>query len=152
MKQASTIRWESVYQSLNQKGHTLIPSILSSDECVQLSDLYPKAELYRSTINMQRYRFGKGEYKYFNYPLPPAIQELRTTFYPWLASLANTWMQCLSIDTSFPSNHDALILQCQAKAQNRPTPLILRYEAGGVNTLHQDLYGDVYFPFQLVIV
>ena len=152
MKQASTIRWDSVYQSLNEKGYALMPSILSSDECVQLSGLYIKAALYRNTIDMQRYRFGRGEYKYFNYPLPPAIQEMRTTFYPGLASLANTWMQCLSIDTRFPSNHDDLILQCQANTQNRPTPLILRYEVGGFNTLHQDLYGEVYFPFQLVIV
>lgn len=100
---------------------------------------------------MQRYRFGKGEYKYFNYPLPPLVQRLREELYGPLAMLANDWMQKLSLAETFPVAHAELVARCQAKNQLRPTPLILRYEAGGYNTLHQDLYGEVYFPLQVVI-
>ena len=101
---------------------------------------------------MQRYRFGKGEYKYFNYPLPALIESLRKKFYEQLAPLANQWMQQLSIDIKYPAKHTELIEICQSKKQLRPTPLILRYSQGGFNTLHQDLYGEVYFPFQIVFV
>ncbi|CAN5511360.1 2OG-Fe(II) oxygenase [soil metagenome] len=152
MKDISTIPWKSVYQSLDDKGYTLLPSLLSNEECDHLSDQYPKSELYRSTINMERYRFGKGEYKYFTYPLPALLQNIRTSLYPGLAILGNDWMARLGIDTKFPLTQEELINECHIKGQIRPTPLILRYEATGFNTLHQDLYGDVYFPFQVVIV
>jgi uncharacterized protein len=101
---------------------------------------------------MQRYRFGQGEYKYFNYPLPPLIQALRTDFYESLAPLANKWMEVLGIEKYYPLKHEMFLVECKAVNQRRATPLILRYEEGGYNTLHQDLYGDVYFPFQVVIV
>lgn len=101
---------------------------------------------------MKRYRFGEGEYKYFQYPLPPPIQNLREELYTPLSTLANEWMKLLDIDKQFPTTHAALIEQCHQHHQTRPTPLILRYTSGGFNTLHQDLYGDVYFPFQAVIV
>jgi hypothetical protein len=101
---------------------------------------------------MQRYRFGKGEYKYFSYPLPPVIQSLREILYSPLATIANNWMQKLNLDIQFPSRHNDLLQTCKAKHQTRPTPLILRYEHGGFNTLHQDLYGEVYFPFQVVLL
>ncbi len=109
-------------------------------------------KLYRGTINMQRYRFGKGEYKYFSYPLPDLLQKIRESLYPPLALLANDWMKRLAINTVFPPQHTELIKQCHTKGQRRPTPLILRYETDGFNTLHQDLYGEVYFPFQIVFV
>ena len=101
---------------------------------------------------MQQYRFGKGVYKYFKYPLPPVLQQLRESFYSPLVSLANEWMNRLGITTTFPQRHEELIRQCITKGQSRPTPLILCYEAGGFNTLHQDLYGEIYFPFQIVFV
>ncbi len=144
------ISWQPIYQSLDEKGYAIIPQFLSIEECQDFSDQYNNSSLYRSTINMQRYRFGKGEYKYFSYPLPENIQTIRENLYVPLAMLANNWMSRLSIDTQFPLNHYELIEQCINKNQLRPTPLILRYETGGFNTLHQDLYGDVYFPFQVV--
>ena len=126
--------------------------MLSPDECAHVRGFYDDGELFRSVINMQRYRFGKGEYKYFSYPLPPIIQALREQIYPQLVPLANAWMKYLNIDHVYPANHAELIALCRAKNQSRPTPLILKYEPGGFNTLHQDLYGDVYFPFQIVLV
>lgn len=147
-----TIHWGDKHQTLNEKGYAILPDLLSRDECENLIGMYNESSRYRSVINMQRYRFGKGEYKYFNYPLPPVIQSLRANLYEGLAPLANEWMQKLSIDIQYPAHHADFINQCHAKNQNRPTPLILQYEAGGFNTLHQDLYGEVYFPFQIVFV
>ena len=101
---------------------------------------------------MQRYRFGMGAYKYFNYPLPVIVQTLRENMYGPLSNMANEWMQQLSLDTFFPNEHRQLIDNCNKHDQSRPTPLILRYEVGGYNTLHQDLYGEIYFPFQVVFI
>ncbi len=144
--------WLPIGKSLNNKGYALMNNALSKEECEQLIKLYPNPELFRSVINMQRYHFGKGEYKYFSYPLPSLIQKLREELYKPLSIIANQWMQLLSIDKVFPENHSELISQCHAHQQSRPTPLILRYEPGGYNTLHQDLYGEIYFPFQIVFV
>lgn len=144
------INQTEVYKSLNEKGYSLINDVLSPQECLQLTSLYNDAARYRSIINMQRYRFGIGEYKYFNYPLPSAIQLLREKFYAFLAPLANQWMLKLSLPDNFPADHADLIQRCINAKQIRPTALMLRYEKGGYNTLHQDLYGDVYFPFQVV--
>jgi uncharacterized protein len=144
--------WASIETSLNCKGYSKLNNVLSEEECEFLTKLYPNSELFRSVINMQRYRFGKGEYKYFNYPLPSIIQKLREEFYQPLSKIANRWMHELSIEKKFPDTHPELINQCQTHQQRRPTPLILRYEAGGYNTLHQDLYGEIYFPFQIVFV
>ncbi len=138
--------------ALNEKGYATIPGILSGKECMNLSDLYKDPRLYRSIIDMKRYRFGQGEYKYFCYPLPGIIQSLREHFYSPLSKIANEWMQKLDTQINFPEHHQDLLKQCNDKAQHRPTPLILRYEAGGFNTLHQDLYGEIYFPFQIVFV
>ena len=101
---------------------------------------------------MQRYRFGMGEYKYFSYPLSPLIESLRRTFYPALVAIANDWMEKLNSDIRYPEDLDEFLSRCHSAGQRRPTPLILRYEAGGYNTLHQDLYGEVYFPFQAVVM
>jgi uncharacterized protein len=147
-----TIDWVSVESSVNNKGYSLLPNMLLKKECEQLIRLYDDSKLFRSVINMQRYRFGKGEYKYLSYPLPTIIQQLREELYKPLLKIANEWMQQLSIDKKFPATHQELIAQCHEHQQPRPTPLILRYEAGGFNTLHQDLYGEIYFPFQIVFV
>ena len=148
--ETETIEWQSIYQSLDERGYAVIPGFLSKQICLQLMQGYNESFLYRSTINMKRYRFGEGEYKYFNYPLPPLIQQLREEFYVPLSFIANQWNEKLSLPEKFPDSHYKLIEQCKLKNQNRPTPLILQYQTGGFNTLHQDLYGDVYFPFQVV--
>lgn len=152
MKDISNMNWTTLIDSLNTKGYAIIPNVLSAEECRHLSGLYDDEYLYRSIINMQRYRFGRGEYKYFNYPLPPTIQSLREVLYSPLAALANDWMQKLGTEIKFPSSHAELLKECRQGQQIRPTPLILRYESGGFNTLHQDLYGEIYFPFQVVFV
>jgi uncharacterized protein len=152
MKSLSTIDWKGGSESLNEKGYHIVKNVLTREECEKLCSLYEQPGLYRSTIDMKRYRFGLGEYKYFNYPLPASIQFLRESIYPQLSEIANEWMSKLGIDISYPSEHSELLERCKAKNQMRPTPLILRYERGGFNTLHQDLYGDVYFPFQVLFV
>ena len=145
-----TIEWQSIYQSLDERGYAIIPDFLSKEICLKLAQDYSEPSLYRSTINMKRYRFGEGEYKYFSYPLPPQIQLLREELYSPLSIIANQWNEKLSLTEKYPDKHALLIEQCKLKNQNRPTPLILQYHTGGFNTLHQDLYGDVYFPFQVV--
>jgi uncharacterized protein len=147
-----SINWALVKNSLDEKGHAVIPGLLSGQECQSLSGLYCDPTLYRNVINMKRYRFGEGEYKYFNYPLPSAVQTLRQELYSPLSEIANAWMSQLSIETRFPEKHSELLNQCKVHNQERPTPLILRYTTGGYNTLHQDLYGQIYFPFQVVLM
>lgn len=146
------MNWNDIYDSLNTSGYAVIPSVLSRGECLHIKGFYEDKELFRSVISMQRYRFGKGEYKYFNYPLPPVIQVLREDFYQPLSVLANTWMQKLGIENHYPNQHQEMLRLCRQHHQHRPTPLILQYCEGGYNTLHQDIYGDVYFPFQVVLV
>lgn len=150
MKTSSSLDWNTIYDSLNTKGYAHLPAVLSIAECEELQKMYSDPSLYRNVINMQRYRFGKGEYKYFNYPLPEKLQAIRESFYEPLSILANSWMSQLGIPISYPKKHKELINHCHEQHQLRPTPLILRYETGGYNTLHQDLYGEVYFPFQIV--
>ena len=145
------MNWKEIYDSLNTKGFAKLPNVLSTEECTQLIGLYGQP-LYRSTVNMQRYRFGQGEYKYFSYPLPEWIQQHRSELYPSLASLANQWMNILGIDMHYPASHEEFIASCHRKNQLHPTPLLLRYQKGGFNTLHQDLYGEIYFPFQVVFI
>src|ERR1700744_4255487 len=143
--------WNKISSRLNENGYALISNILTAVECESLINEYDNSGLYRKTINMERYRFGQGEYKYFNYPLPNIIQQVRQNVYPYLASIANSWMRVLSINKHFPDNLDELLEQCHIHQQTRPTPLILKYGKGGYNTLHQDLYGEIYFPMQLVL-
>lgn len=150
MKTLNDIDWGKTTNTLNAQGYAILPALLTSPECKSIITLYDNPTLYRSIINMQRYRFGKGEYKYFNYPLPEILTTLRETLYKPLAKVANIWMNLLHISDSYPEDHYMFIQQCHAKNQLRPTPLILKYEAGGFNTLHQDLYGEVYFPFQVI--
>jgi len=143
---------DEIIEQLSSKGFAILPSVLSEMECNSLIHQYDNPAIYRSVINMQRYRFGRGEYKYYRYPLPDLVQELRNSFYAPLANVANKWMQALNVKVSFPSSHSAFIKKCHANNQLRPTPLILKYESGDFNTLHQDLYGEVYFPFQVIII
>ncbi len=145
------LNWNDISNQLNDHGYALVNNILSDTGCDALIQQYDDNQLYRKIINMERYRFGLGEYKYFNYPLPDLIQQLRQNIYPHLAPVANNWIKTLNIDKQFPLSHTELIEQCHVQNQNRPTPLILRYGKGGYNTLHQDLYGEIFFPMQTVL-
>ncbi|MGN6640163.1 MAG: 2OG-Fe(II) oxygenase [Mucilaginibacter sp.] len=143
--------WSSRAGQLNDNGYVRVNDVLTAAECDGLVKLYDDPSLYRKTISMERYRFGQGEYKYFSYPLPGIIEQLRQSIYPKLAPIANGWMKVLNINTRFPLTLNELLDECHAQDQLRPTPLILRYSKGGYNTLHQDLYGEVYFPMQMVL-
>lgn len=143
--------WPEITESLHQKGFTLIPRLLDIEACSALREMYDHPQGYRKTVDMERYRFGKGEYKYFSYPLPPLVQTLRENLYPHLVPVADAWMQALNLDTRFPGTREALRGRCAEHGQLLATPLILRYAKGGYNTLHQDLYGDVFFPLQAVV-
>lgn len=147
----TTNDWQSVSESMNEKGYAIVPEILSDEQCNELIKEYNNENLYRKKVVMERYRFGLGEYKYFDYPLPKIIQTLRETIYPKLLPIANLWMKVLNIDRTFPEKFEELQSLCHQNNQLKPTPLILKYGKGGFNTLHQDLYGEVYFPMQAVL-
>lgn len=144
--------WQSITEFMNQNGYAILHDLLSNEECDKLSSDYDQPELYRKTVVMARHRFGLGEYKYFNYPLPELLQTLRTHIYPHLAPIANTWFNSLNIEVSFPTEHEIFLQQCHSKNQLKATALILKYGEGGFNTLHQDLYGELYFPIQIVLM
>ena len=146
----SEIDWQSVTNEMNQRGYSLVPQFLPDQYCKGLVCAYNNADLYRKTITMERHSFGLGEYKYFKYPLPELIQTIRKAIYPKLVPIANTWMEMLNIERRFPGEFDELQRLCHNNNQIKPTVLILKYGKGGYNTMHQDLYGDVFFPFQLV--
>jgi uncharacterized protein len=144
--------WIPVFDELDRQGSAVIAGLLSVTECRQLVALYDEERLFRSRVVMSRHGFGRGEYKYFSYPLPADIAELRATLYSPLAELANRWNAQLRSDTVFPCCHAAFLEQCRAAGQCRPTPLLLRYGEGDFNCLHQDLYGDCAFPLQVAIL
>jgi uncharacterized protein len=142
--------WSELAADLNDRGHAVTAPLLSAAECAELDALFDGGR-FRSTIDMARHRFGEGRYRYFDHPLPETIAALRTSFYAQLAPIANAWAERLGA-SPFPLSHHELLDQCAAAGQKRPTPLILRYGAGDWNALHQDLYGAVYFPFQIVTI
>jgi uncharacterized protein len=151
MQKLESADWDSITASMNLKGYAVIPDFLSADLCRQLKTRYHNKDGYRKTVTMERYRFGRGEYKYFDYPLPEVIQLIRTLIYPRLVTIANGWMKALGTDVTFPSTLKDLLDRCSDHHQTKPTPLILKYGQGGFNTMHQDLYGEVYFPLQTVL-
>lgn len=144
--------WAKTADNIDMSGYAYIPKILTKKECDAFIHAYNDDRSYRKTVNMQRYRYGAGEYKYFTYPLPALITEIRETVYPHLAPVANKWMEELNIKTRFPPTHAELKKRCHETGQTKATPLILKYEKDGFNCLHQDLYGEVYFPMQLVLL
>ncbi len=145
------IDWRLTRDSINSNGYVILPSVLTAAECDVLKQNYYSENLYRKTVVMERHRFGLGEYKYFDYPLPELITDLREKLYEQLAPVANTWMQELKIDLVYPERFSGMLKLCRENNQQKATPLILKYGKGGHNTLHQDLYGSVYFPMQAVI-
>jgi hypothetical protein len=148
----NALDWQRISQELDSQGNAILDSILSPDECQALIGLYLNDDLFRSRVVMARHGFGRGEYKYFNYPLPNIIAELRTTLYPCLASVANRWNTAMDIDVRYPEKHAEFIQRCRKAGQTKPTPLLLQYEEGDYNCLHQDLYGDHVFPIQVAIL
>lgn len=151
-QKTATLQWSCIAESLNDRGYAIIPGFFTHNECDSLAALYNDPLLYRKTVIMERHRFGLGEYKYFSYPLPEVIASVRKSIYPFLSAVANTWMKALNIDTVFPKDLEQLHEQCRANNQLKSTVLILKYGPGGFNTLHQDIYGDVYFPLQAVVM
>ena len=145
----ATLDWDAIEQSLWARGYAKTPPVLTPGECAELVALYGERERFRSRVEMARFRFGTGDYQYFADPLPPLVQALRTHAYPSLAATADRWETSLGTGTTYPPTLAALQAHCREHGQTKPTPLLLHYEAGGYNCLHQDLYGDVVFPLQL---
>jgi uncharacterized protein len=144
--------WTNIRLSIEADGFAMLPPILSPKECAELTDMYATPEFFRSRIEMARFRFGLGEYKYFAAPLPPMVAELRASLYPYLAPVANDWMKALRRSILFPQSLEHFLERCHRSGQTKPTPLLLRYEAGGYNCMHQDLYGELAFPLQLTFM
>jgi hypothetical protein len=146
------VDWVRVEEDLNGQGYAVMPGLLGIDDCRALSSLYPDDARFRSRIVMARHGFGRGEYKYFGYPLPDLVMNLRTEIYPHLARIANAWHEAMGVVTKFPPRHEAFLRQCHAAGQTRPTPLLLQYVPGDYNCLHQDLYGEHVFPLQVAVL
>ena len=144
--------WDQIARDLDSYGCAMALGLLSARQCDELGAGYSNERLYRSRIVMQRHSFGRGEYKYFRYPLPPAVAELRTSLYPPLASIANRWSEMLGSEVRYPAQHAEFLERCHSAGQIHPTPLILEYSAGDYNCLHQDLYGEHVFPLQIAIL
>ncbi|MFM9936056.1 MAG: 2OG-Fe(II) oxygenase [Novosphingobium sp.] len=148
----AALDWTALSQSLDALGYALTPQVLDAETCAALAASYHDDSLFRSTVTMARHGFGKGEYRYFAYPLPDVVTALRTALYSPLARIANLWSERLGTSDIWPERHEALLARCHAFGQPRPTPLLLRYRAGDYNCLHQDLYGPIHFPLQAVVM
>ena len=146
------IDWRQVATSLDERGYATTAALLTTEQCRGLAALYARDEAFRNRVIMERHSFGRGEYKYLRYPLPVAVETLRQSIYPHLAPIANRWCERLGEDGRFPSGLGAYLDECHRAGQERPTPLILKYEAGDYNCLHQDLYGPLVFPLQLTVL
>ena len=142
----------STLEQLQALGSAVITQLLSPAQCLALSSLYPQSQNFRSRVVMERHGFGKGEYQYFSYPLPPLVQQLRSALYPKLVGVANRWNEAMGIDTRYPASHEEFLARCHAAGQVRPTPLLLQYGEGDYNCLHQDLYGEHVFPIQVAVL
>lgn len=143
--------WDTVSGQMDDHGCAPTGPLLTANECAGLVDLYADPERFRSTIDMERYRFGRGEYRYFDHPLPDLVDELRHAFYPQLLPIARQWADTLGVDAPWPDTLDAWLERCHRAGQTKPTPILLRYQAGDWNALHRDLYGELVFPLQVVI-
>lgn len=149
VSQLAALDWQRISDDLGLQGYAVIPGLLSAKQCASLVGLYSAQDLFRSRVIMSRHGYGRGEYQYFKYPLPELVATLRSALYPQLAPIANRWNELMDIDVRFPATHQQFIERCHAAGQLRPTPLLLQYEGGDYNCLHQDLYGEHVFPLQL---
>ena len=152
VNRVNALDWELVSKELDARGCAIIESLITPEECDALARLYPVDDIFRSRVVMARHGFGSGEYKYFSYPLPDVVSELRTEIYPRLTPIANRWNAAMGVDARYPAKLSDFISRCHEAGQLRPTPLLLRYEAGDYNCLHQDLYGEHVFPLQIAIL
>jgi uncharacterized protein len=148
----AAIDWAEVHAELDRDGWAILHGLVSDAECDATSALYGPGDVFRSQVVMARHGFGRGEYRYFAYPLPPLVGQLRTALYPCLAPIANRWHERMGLESRFPDEHAAFLERCHAAGQVRPTPLLLQYGPGDYNCLHQDLYGDRVFPLQAAIL
>lgn len=144
--------WSTISEHLDAHGWAMLPKLLTAGECEAIADLYSDDRHFRSHIVMARHGFGRGEYKYFTYPLPPLVAELREALYPALSEIANRWSDTLGGSVRYPAEHEAFLLRCHQAGQTRPTPLLLQYGPGDYNCLHQDLYGEQAFPLQVAFL
>ena len=151
-QRVSRYNWETLSQELSSYGHAVMERLLSPGECREIAQLYNDEVHFRSHIHMGRLGFGKGEYRYFKYPLPDSIGGLRMALYPRLANVANDWNERMGIDQRYPERHADFLKKCREQGQTRPTPLLLQYVTGDFNCLHQDIYGDLVFPLQVAIL
>ena len=149
---AEDISWERVSGDLEAEGNAIIERVLQAKECDEIRGLYQDERVFRSQVVMERHGFGRGEYRYFSYPLPDLISDLRTSLYPHLVPIANRWNEAMGIDARYPATHAEYIERCHRAGQDKPTPLLLKYGADDYNCLHQDLYGEHIFPLQLAIL
>ncbi len=147
-----SIDWDRVAADLDAGGSAVVSNLLSRAECETLAALYPDDSHFRSRVIMARHGYGRGEYKYLAYPLPSLVAELRSAIYPRLVGIANRWNAAMRLDVRYPDDHAAFLARCHEAGQVRPTPLLLKYEAGDYNCLHQDLYGEHVFPLQVAIL
>ncbi|HEY1964662.1 MAG TPA: 2OG-Fe(II) oxygenase [Acidobacteriaceae bacterium] len=148
----SRVAWERVESDLDEYGGAVLERLLSLKECEAVAGMYPDDAVFRSCVVMARHGFGRGEYKYFRYPLPELVEEMRTHLYPRLAPIANRWNEALRIDVRYPAAHTKFLERCHNAGQRRPTPLLLKYGEGDYNCLHQDLYGEHVFPIQVAVL
>jgi len=148
----ATLSWQRIAQDLDHHGNAVITRLLSPSDCGAIADWYADDALFRSRVVMASHGFGRGEYKYFSYPLPQLIGTLRESFYPWLAPIANRWNESLRVAMRYPPTLAQFLARCHAAGQKRPTPLMLQYGPGDYNCLHQDLYGEWVFPLQITIL
>ncbi len=151
MARVAELDWTALTAGLDQEGFAVIPALLDPAECHTVRDLFDRDEPFRKTVNMARHNYGRGRYRYFDYPLPEPVGRLREALYPGLAAIANQWAERLGRPPDWPAHLDILLARCQGAGQARPTPLLLRYGTGDYNRLHQDLYGEIHFPLQVVI-
>ncbi len=145
------LEWSALESQLDDSGFAMTAPLLSPEQCVEVADMFDDDARFRATVIMARHAFGDGSYRYFADPLPPLVQTLRESFYPRLAAIANRWAQRLG-ERSFPETLDGLLDECATLGQHKPTPLMLRYGPGGYNCLHQDIYGDLTFPLQFLVM
>ncbi len=148
----AALDWDRIASDLNERGQAVAPKLLRASECAALAEAYGDDTQFRNRVVMARHGFGRGEYKYFDAPLPDTIAGIRTALYPALAAIANRWNEAMGISISYPDDHAAFLKRCHRDGQTRPTPLLLRYGAGDYNCLHQDLYGEHVFPLQATIL
>ena len=151
-ERVARIDWDSVANELNKHGAAMLEKLVTPEECREIAALYPDDEKFRSHVIMARHGFGKGEYKYFAYPLPKLIGGLRDALYSRLAPIANEWNERMGIDMRYPASHRDFLDLCHSAGQERPTPLLLQYNPGDYNAMHQDLYGDLAFPLQVAVL